>query len=65
MVREVTAYAADDGSIHESKIAAVEHDAITALSKMDIFNYASAQAIVKQADAILELLQPIVEARQN
>lgn len=60
MVIEVTAWTADDGSIHTTKLAALQQDAVTALSKMDVFNHASALAVVKNAAEIAEVLIPLV-----
>jgi len=59
MVIEVTAYQADDGSIHSSKLAAAKHDAYTKLSALGIFNHASALAVVEHAASVTEALEQV------
>ena len=65
MVKEVPSWEADDGSIHKSKIAALEHDAVKALMKLEVFNTASASAIVKNVLKVDDVLRPLAdEARE-
>lgn len=62
MVREITSWEAEDGTIHRTQLEAAEHDAVEQLKKMDIFNHASALAIVKQCEHVLPILQQVVDA---
>lgn len=62
MVKEITAWKADDGSIHATQFEAAKHDAVEQLKKLDIFNHASALAIVKSAARLLPVLQAVVDA---
>lgn len=61
MVREVTAFQADDGTVFSNEQEALEHDALTKLKRFDIFNHASALAIVKNARQLTEILAPLAE----
>lgn len=65
MVTEITAFSADDGSIHKSKRAALEHDTLEKLKKLECFNHASASEVVRRCVAIFELLEPLVEETRN
>jgi hypothetical protein len=60
MVREVTAFVSDDGSLHNSKLEALRHDALIALKGNSIFNHASALAIVSNPKEIVDALAPLV-----
>jgi hypothetical protein len=61
MVTEVTAFRADDGSIHTSERAALEHDALEKLKKLDVFNHGTALAVTKQCEHIVTILQPLAD----
>lgn len=56
MVQEITAYRADDGSIHPTKLAAAKHDAHCKLMQLDVFNVASANAVITNAEAVVNAL---------
>jgi hypothetical protein len=62
MVEEVTAFKAADGTLHSLRLDAAKHDAVIALTKLKIFNHASAMAIVEQAETIIPLLQQVIDA---
>lgn len=61
MVTEITAFTADDGSIHKSKLAALEHDTLEKLKKLECFNHASASEVVRRCMDVHTLLTPLVE----
>jgi hypothetical protein len=62
MVEEVQAWRAADGSLHSARLDAAKQDAMLALGKLDIFNHASAQAIVRVAADIVPILQQVIDA---
>lgn len=62
MVEEVQAFMAADGSLHSLRLDAAKHDAVSELTKLKIFNHASAMAIVEQATVIVPLLQQVILA---
>lgn len=63
MVKEVTAFMADDGKVFPSELAALEHDAETALKRIEAFNLGTVTAILAHAKEISRVLQPLVEHR--
>lgn len=65
MVEEVQAWRAEDGTLHADQLAAARWDAIKQLTKTNIFNHASATAIVDAADTIVPLLQQVLEAQKS
>lgn len=65
MVKEITAYQASDGTVFGSALAAAEHDAVLQLKKLDIFNHASALAVVEHADKVLVALAPLTQYKSN
>jgi hypothetical protein len=65
MVREVTAFQADDGTVFSNEQEALKHDALTKLKRFDIFNHASALAIANNARQLTEILAPLAEFYGN
>jgi hypothetical protein len=65
MVTEVTAFKADDSSIHDTKLEAVEHDALSKIKGLGEFNHATALAIIAHAQDITNVLQPICWEREQ
>lgn len=61
MVTEITAFTAEDGSVHRTKLEAVKQDALLTLKKLDMFNHASALAIIDAAERVVEALQPVID----
>ena len=61
MVREVTAFAAEDGSIHNSKQAAMEADAALKLKKLDIFNHGTILAVIANASKVVDAIGELAE----
>jgi len=64
MVEEVKAWMDATGTVHKSKVAALEADAIAQLKKLQVFNHASAMAVCQHAEAVVEALGPLVEERR-
>jgi hypothetical protein len=62
MVEEIQAFRSSDGSLHSLRLDAAKHDAVMELTKLNIFNHASAMAIVEQAATIMPLLQQVIDA---
>lgn len=60
MVKELTAYEASDGKLFASKLAAAKHDAVIQLGKLQVFNHASALAVVEHAQAVVDAIQPVL-----
>ena len=52
MVRQITAFEAEDGTVHGTEFAAAQHDARKALSKLGIFNEGSVNAIIERRHEI-------------
>jgi hypothetical protein len=65
MVEEVKAWRAADGSIHPTKLAAAKADAMAQLTKMSVFNHASASAVLEHAKTLVEILQPIADEQER
>lgn len=65
MVEEVQAWRSADGKLHPSKLEAAKADAIAELSKLDVFNHASAMAIVSRAAEITPILQQVLWAEEE
>lgn len=59
MVEEVMAFRASDGKVFDDRLEALEHEVIRALTKMEVFNVASATAIAKNAVMISSVLAPL------
>ncbi len=64
MVNEVSAWAAQDGTLHKTKVSALEADALSSLMRLQIFNQGSALAIIREAEAIAKVLFPLVLERE-
>lgn len=62
MVEEVQAWRDVSGKLHSTRLDAAKADAVVELTKLQIFNHASALAIVDQAEAIMPLLQQVIDA---
>lgn len=62
MVRKIDAWTAEDGSIHATELEAAKADAVAALKTFDMFNHASAMAIVARAREIVPILQQVIDA---
>lgn len=62
MVEEVQAWRDVSGKLHSTRLDAAKADAIAELTKLQIFNHASAMAIVDQAATIIPLLQQVIDA---
>lgn len=65
MVEEVSAWRDTTGKLHPSKLEAARADAIASLSKLDVFNHASAMAIVSRAKEITPILQQVLWAEEE
>lgn len=62
MVKEIKAYEASDGKLFASRHGAAKHDAVLALAKLNVFNHGSALAVVENAGAVVDALQPLLWA---
>jgi hypothetical protein len=63
-MREVTAYASDDGRVYATAAEAAEADARLALKQLDLFKEDSINVMVKNASAIVAALATLAEHRQ-
>jgi hypothetical protein len=61
MVIPVQAYKASDGSIHSTHYKAARHDAYLLLMELQVFNHASANAVLDKAKSLVEILSPLTE----
>jgi len=61
MVKEITAYEASDGTVFASALDAAKHDAVLQLKQLEIFNYASALAVVENSGKIIAALAPLAK----
>lgn len=59
MVKEITAYQAEDGSVHATELAALEADTMKKLGKFDMFNHATRLAILSNTSDLVDALQPL------
>lgn len=62
MVEEVQAWRDAAGKLHSTRLDGAKADAVLELTKLNIFNHASAMAIVDQAATIMPLLQQVIDA---
>lgn len=60
-MREVTAYASDDGRVYATPVEAAEADARAVLKKLDAFKEETVNAIVRNAASIVAALAPLAE----
>lgn len=61
MVTEISAFEAEDGTIHKSKLAALEHDAVCRLKALSCFNHGTALEVVRMCVEVHAVLAPLVE----
>lgn len=60
MPKEITAWEAEDGSVHATERLAAKHDAARHLTKLEIFNGATVNMMLERAEEIFNILKPIV-----
>lgn len=65
MVEEVQAWRDAAGQLHSTRLDAAKADAVEELSKLQIFNHASALAIVKEAKTVVAVLQQVLWAEEE
>lgn len=61
MVKEITAFQADDGSVHATAWQAAQHDARTKIKSLGIFNEATMNAVLQHAIPLHEALTIILD----
>lgn len=59
MVKEVSAFVAEDGSYHPTHKLAARQDAYLQLMKLGKLNHASAMSMVEDAEKIVDALLPL------
>lgn len=64
MVTEVTAYAADDGTVFPSHGEAARHDAYSKLKAANIFKHETITAIINNAPIICDALNSLLDEPQ-
>lgn len=65
MVEEVQAWRDTTGKLHSTRLDAARADAVASLSQLDVFNHASAMAIVAKAAEITPILQQVLWAEEE
>lgn len=61
MVREVQAYAADDGTVFSSHGEAARHDAFNKLKAANLFKHETITAIINNAAIICDALNSLLD----
>lgn len=61
MVKEVKAWAAEDGSIHATQLDAAKHDARLQLQGPDKFKHETINAMIDNAELVVAALRPLAE----
>lgn len=61
MVREVNAFAADDGTVFASHGEAARHDAEAKLKSLNLFKIETISTIIKNAPAICDALNSLLD----
>jgi len=65
MVRAVTAYAAEDGSIHPTPLAAAKHDFFQRLTGGENFKHETVQGIYERRRLTAEALATLIKAEDE
>lgn len=60
MVKTVQAFEASDGQVFTDERKALEHEAVKKLMQLDVFNAASANAMVAKIADVMEALVPLM-----
>lgn len=60
-MREVTAYAANDGRVYATRAEAAEADARAALKQLDLLKEETINFLVKNVAAIVAAISPLAE----
>jgi hypothetical protein len=63
MVKQIKAYQASDGSVHNTEQKALAAEAMIRLGELDIFNHATKMAAIANARAIVEALRPLTDEK--
>lgn len=60
VVKEITAYQADDGTVHPTAFAAALHDGKSRLKKLGIFNEATINSVIEHRTEIYAALHWVI-----